>query len=194
MIAVPDNVSGVKLSSWDIQRAWWQHASANPESWGFHSGVNFNCQDVLSNWSHQWPLCLFSKYCQFFGIWQVWISQPRSSTFWALILSFNNRWTSQSDLLHLGLNLFLSAISGTRFLVQWDLVLLHSWFVPLNIFMFYTFSSGCEVDASSPRLPILQFCIRDQPVTANTYSRSYCVKFTYCGKLFSLNHETIFCV
>jgi len=130
----------------------------------------------------------------FFGIWQVWISQTRSSTFWALILSFNNKWTSQSDLLHLGLNLFLSAISGTRILVQRNLVLLHSWFVPHKIYMFYTFSSGCEVDATSPRLPILQFCIRDQPVTANTYSRNHCVKFTYCGKLFSLNHEIIFCV
>ena len=140
------------------------------QSWklGIPFWGEFQLQEVLSNWSHQWPLCLFSKCCHFFGKWQVWISQPRSSTFWASILSFNNRWTSQSDLLHLGLNLFLSAISGTRFLVQWDLVLLHSWFVPLNIFMFYTFSSGCEVDASSPRLPILQFCIRDQPVTANT--------------------------
>ena len=45
-----------------------------------------------------------------------------------------------------------------------------------RIFMFYTFPSGCELEKASvapPRLPILQFCIRDQPV--NHYCE--CVNF-----------------
>ena len=68
----PESVCWTRYCIWcqalfmDIQRAWWQHASANPESWGFHSGVNFNCQDVLSNWSYHRPLYLFSKCCHFF--------------------------------------------------------------------------------------------------------------------------------
>ena len=63
---------------------------------------------------------------------------------------------------------------GSPALLRVILYILHWFLAPTTgFFMFYTFPSGCELDASvaGPRLPILQFCIRDQPVTTIVQKR-----------------------